>query len=176
MRPFYAPRSPKGAWPRKKIQDAGEISPIRNRLRQNRPEEKQAEKKRQRYNKIALEAAQQSGVIGQGVVRQLFKTDAEACQKLGRAAPRLRGGNDQSRGECGNSFHRRGEKFPDRRQPDDGSRFRTGIGSADQHGFSAKKTDRLRQAGTERNNPFRRSGTEGERDGTKQEKKFHNPL
>lgn len=59
-----------------------EIIPVLTKRCVRRPEEKQAEKKRQRYNKIALEAAQQSG---RGIVPEVkkmtdLKTAVQECR------------------------------------------------------------------------------------------------
>lgn len=59
-----------------------EIIPVLTKRCVSRPQEKQAGKKRQRYNKIALEAAQQSG---RGIVPEVkkmtdFKTAVKECE------------------------------------------------------------------------------------------------
>lgn len=60
-----------------------EIIPVLTKRCVSRPQEKQAEKKRQRYNKIALEAAQQSG---RGIVPKVKKmTDLKTAVNECRA-------------------------------------------------------------------------------------------
>lgn len=60
-----------------------EIIPVLTKRCVSRPQEKQAEKKRQRYNKIALEAAQQSG---RGITPQVKKmTDLKTAVNECRA-------------------------------------------------------------------------------------------
>lgn len=60
-----------------------EIIPVLTKRCVSRPQEKQAEKKRQRYNKIALEAAQQSG---RGIVPEVKKmTDLKTAVNECRA-------------------------------------------------------------------------------------------